>query len=70
MRYIDKRCLFSKEKLKKLKSDLKIWNREVFDNVNQVGEVLQKRIQELDECDDVGGLDEEGRAERRSLLAE
>jgi len=56
--------------LKKLKSDLEIWNREVFGNVNQVGELLQKRIQELDECDDVGGLDEEGRVERRFLLPE
>jgi len=52
--------------LKKLKSDLKIWNREVFGNVNQVGELLQKIIQELDECNDTGGLDEEGREEMRS----
>ena len=59
-----------KEKLKKLKFDLKIWNKEVFGNVNQVGELLQKRIQELDECDDAGGLNKEGREEKKSLLAE
>lgn len=58
-----------KEKLKKLKSNLKIWNRDVFSNVIQIGEVLQKKIQELDARDDEGVLDEEGREEMRTLLA-
>ena len=59
-----------KEKLKKLKFDLKVWNREVFGDVNQIGEILNKKIEELDARDDVEDLDEEGRVERRSLLAE
>ena len=32
-----------KEKLKKLKADLKVWNKEIFEDVNQVGEGLQKK---------------------------
>jgi len=31
-----------KEKLKKLKFDLKIWNKEFFGNVNHVGEFTTK----------------------------
>ena len=59
-----------KEKLKKLKSDLKVWNREVFGDVNLKGEILKMKIEDFDARDDVGVLDEEGRVERRSLLAE
>ncbi|XP_068486295.1 uncharacterized protein [Phaseolus vulgaris] len=59
-----------KEKLKKLKVDLKVWNKEVFGDVNQAWEILKNKIQELDVRDDVGDLDEECRLERRSLLAE
>jgi len=59
-----------KEKLKKVKIRFKIWNRDVFSNVNQIEEVLQKKIQELDAHDVEGVLDEEGREERRTLLAE
>jgi len=53
--------------LKKLKLDLKKWNIE---NVNQEGDELQKKIQELDTRDDENVLDEFGREERRLLLAE
>jgi len=49
---------------------MKIWNREVFGNVNQTGEILQKKIQELDARDDEDNLDESGREERRILLVE
>ena len=49
-----------KEKLKRLKLDLKIWNREVFGNVNQAGGNLQKKIQDLDPRDDENDLDEHG----------
>ena len=59
-----------KQKLKKLKLDLKVWNREVFGDVNLTGEILKKKIEDLDARDDVGDLDEEGRVERRSWLAE
>ncbi|XP_068472346.1 uncharacterized protein [Phaseolus vulgaris] len=58
-----------KEKLKKLKADLKVWNKEVFGDVNLASEELQKRINVLDIKDDDRGLDESEREERRSLLA-
>jgi len=51
-----------KEKLKKLKSDLKVWNRDVFGDVNLKGEILKKKIEDFDARDDAGVLDEEGRA--------
>jgi len=59
-----------KDKLKKLKSDLKIWNREIFENVNQAVKKLQKKIQELDARDDENVLDEFERKEMGLLLAE
>jgi len=57
-----------KEKLKKLKVDLKVWNKEVFGDVNLASELLQKRINELDARDDERGLEESEREEKRSLL--
>ena len=59
-----------KEKLKKLKADLKIWNREVFGYVNLEGNKLVKKVQELDARDDESDLNEQGREERRVLLDE
>ncbi|XP_068466659.1 uncharacterized protein [Phaseolus vulgaris] len=59
-----------KEKLKKLKAELKIWNKEVFGDVNLASEELQRRINELDARDDDNGLEESEREERRSLLAD
>jgi len=59
-----------KEKFKKLKADLKVWNKEVFGNILKVGVELQKRISELDERDEEDELDELGREEMRILLAE
>jgi len=59
-----------KEKLKLLKADLKEWNREVFGNVFQQRDEIQKRIHELDAKDDESELDEVGREERKWLLAE
>ncbi|XP_068504674.1 uncharacterized protein [Phaseolus vulgaris] len=55
-----------KEKLKKLKIELKIWNKEVFGDVNLASEELQMRIDELDTRDDDNGLEESEREERRS----
>jgi len=46
----------------------KVWNKEVYGNVNRISESLQKRIIELDARDDESGLDESEREERRSLL--
>jgi len=58
-----------KEKLKKLKADLKIWNREVFGYVNLEGDKIVKKVQELNARDDESDLDEQGREERWVLLA-
>ena len=59
-----------KEKLKKLKIDLKIGNREVFGFVNLARDKMLKKLQELDERDDESDLDEHGREERRLLVAD
>ena len=37
-----------KEKLKKLKADLKVWNKEIFGDVNLASKEVQKKIDELD----------------------
>jgi len=58
-----------KEKLKKLKADLKVWNKEVFRDVNQASKEIQKRLDELDSRDDEVGLVESERDERKSLFA-
>jgi len=58
-----------KEKLKKLKADLKVWNREVFGDVNQVSKEFQKRLEELDTRDEEDGLVESERDERKSFFA-
>ncbi|XP_068483176.1 uncharacterized protein [Phaseolus vulgaris] len=50
--------------------DLKVWNKEVFGDVNLAIELLQKRINELDARDDERGLEESEREERKSLLAD
>jgi len=49
--------------MKKLKVDLKIWNREVFGFVNLARDKMLKKLQELDERDDESDLDEHGREE-------
>jgi len=41
-----------KEKLKKLKANLKVWNREIFGNVHGINEGLLQMINELDTKDD------------------
>jgi len=56
-----------KEKLKRLKQDLKVWNRDIFGNINSLGEDLKKKIQVLDAWDDEDVLDEAVREERRFL---
>jgi len=66
----DRGLFVLKENLKKLKLDMKIWNTEVFKNVNQAREILQKKIQELDARDDEDNLHDFGREERRILLDE
>ena len=58
-----------KEKLKKLKADLKVWNKKVFGDVNQACKEIHKRLDELDTRDDEDGLVESERDERKSLFA-
>ena len=58
-----------KEKLKKLKADLKVWNRDIFGDVNQASKEIQERLDELDSRDDEDGLVESERDERKSLFA-
>ncbi|XP_068473127.1 uncharacterized protein [Phaseolus vulgaris] len=58
-----------KEKLKKLKADLKVWNKEVFGDMNQTSKEIQQRLDELDFHDDEVGLYELEREERKSLFA-
>jgi len=59
-----------KEKLKRLKFDIRNWNKYVFGDVNKQRVELEKRVQDLDGKDDVGDLSVEDREERRQLLAE
>ena len=59
-----------KEKLKKLKVDLKVWNKEVFGDVNLASKEVQKMIDVLDARDDDRGLIESEREERKVLLVD
>ena len=59
-----------KEKLKRLKKDLKVWNKEVFGHVNISKEKIMSKISELDKKDEDNGLDEEGMSERKHMFAE
>ena len=59
-----------KEKLKRLKFDIRNWNKHVFGDVNKQRVELEKRIQDLDGKDDEGDLSVEDREERRQLLAD
>ena len=47
-----------KEKLKKLKANLRVWNKDVFGNVQNINDGLLKRITKLDSRDDVSELGE------------
>ena len=64
------RIFIFKEKLKRLKANLKIWNKEVFGDVNLANKEAQNKIEVLDERDDVCGLTGSEREERMVLLAE
>ena len=58
-----------KEKLKRLKGDLNIWNREVFGNIQtQKGLILQE-IEDLDCKDCLDGLREDDRLKRGELVS-
>jgi len=58
------------EKLKKLKHDLKAWNKEVFGIIGQKIQSLSSEIGKLDQKDDESNLDEGDRSRRMHLLSE
>jgi len=59
-----------KEKLKRLKFELRCWNKIVYGDFNRKIGDLEKRIICLDERDDEGVLNVEVREERKRLLAD
>lgn len=59
-----------KEKLKLLKSDLKKWNKEVFDNIDTKIQILEKEISELDVEAELVRLSDGGVELRRKKFAE
>ena len=59
-----------KEKLKRLKQDLKIWNKEVFGDTNKEKQRLIENISELDKLDDQSGLNEGQKNQRSTLFVE
>ena len=59
-----------KEKLKRLKFDIRSWNKYVFGDVNKQTMELENRIQVLDEKDDEGKMRVEDKEERRQLLVD
>lgn len=52
--------------LKALKKDLKIWNKEVFGDLNFHKKELMNELSSLDGLDEGGNLDEEGHEKRLS----
>lgn len=58
-----------KEKLKRLKEDLKKWNREVFGFIDSKVDQLKQDIHELDMIDDTLGLEEEEIISRKEKIA-
>jgi len=59
-----------KEKLKRLKFDIRNWNKSAFGDVNKQRVDLEKRVQDLDGKDDERVLSVEDREEIRQLLAD
>ena len=56
-----------KEKLKRLKGDLKIWNKEVFGNIQTQKSLILQEIEELDCKDCLDGLGEDDSLKRGEL---
>jgi len=59
-----------KEKCKRLKLEIKRWNKEVYARDKNVRQTLIAKIEALDQCDDDGNLTEEKRIERVELLSQ
>lgn len=58
-----------KEKLKRLKENLKKWSAEVFDSMEHKIKKLKGDIQELDIYDDIFGLEEDEVIKRKEVTA-
>ena len=58
------------DKLKRLKSDLKGWNKKVFGDTQKLKLELTNRIHELDSLDNVDNLEDNKIMERRELLSQ
>ena len=58
-----------KEKLKSLKGDLKIWNRDVFGNIHTQKKAILQEIEELDCKDCVDDLRDTDRLKRSELVS-
>ena len=59
-----------KEKCKRLKLEIKRWNKKVYARDNNARQTLIVKIAVLDQCDDDGNLTEEKRIERVELLSQ
>jgi len=58
-----------KDKLKSLMVDLKVWNRDVFGNLDTNKKKNLKEIDDLDSQDDQGELEESARLKRMGLVS-
>jgi len=59
-----------KEKLKRLKSDLKVWNRDVFGNIHTRKKYILQKIEELDCQDCAGNLSAGDKVKRCELICD
>ena len=59
-----------KEKLKRLKSDLKVWNRDVFGNIHTRKKNILEAIKDLDDQNCVGSLSDCDRVKRYELICD
>jgi len=59
-----------KENCKRLKLEIKRWNKEVYARDKNARQTLIAKIEVLDQCDDNGNLTEEKRIERVELLSQ
>jgi len=57
-----------KEKLKSLKRELRMWNKEIFGHVGSTKETIMLTISELDKKDEELVLDEKERIKRKHLF--
>jgi len=59
-----------KEKLKRMKIEIKHWNKEVFSSTKRIKQQLLAEIEELDKCDDEENLLDAIRVKRVDLLSQ